>query len=106
MAGEHYRIAGRVCMDQVVIDLGPGADAPSEGDRVVLFGDAALGEPTAQDWAAAVGTISYEIVTRIGQRVPRRYVGAAALGVPEVPVAAGAPGAGAPTSGPRVDAGP
>jgi alanine racemase len=97
LAGQRYRIAGRVCMDQIVVDLGPDATA-HEGDRVVLFGDAALGEPTAQDWAEAIDTISYEIVTRIGQRVPRHYVGAAALDVGTMDV-------GTPTSGPRVDAG-
>jgi alanine racemase len=104
LAGELYRIAGRVCMDQVVIDLGPGATA-HQGDRVVLFGDADLGEPTAQDWAEAIDTISYEIVTRIGQRVPRRYVGAAALAVAETALGAEASAAGTPTSGRRVDAG-
>ena len=41
----------------------------------MLFGDGDGGEPTAQDWADATGTISYEIVTRIGPRVPRVYVG-------------------------------
>jgi alanine racemase len=78
IGGRRYRIAGRVCMDQIVVDIGPDATA-HEGDRAVLFGDARLGEPTAQDWAEAVDTISYEIVTRVGQRVPRRFVGAAAL---------------------------
>jgi alanine racemase len=73
IGGHRYRIAGRVCMDQVVVDLGPDATA-QEGDRVVLFGDGSLGEPTAQDWAEVLDTISYEIVTRVGQRVPRRYV--------------------------------
>jgi alanine racemase len=77
VGGRRYRIAGRVCMDQVVVDLGPDSLA-AEGDRVVLFGEARLGEPTAEDWAEAIDTISYEIVTRVGQRVPRRYVGAAA----------------------------
>lgn len=80
VGGRRLRIAGRVCMDQVVVDLGSDAVA-REGDRVVLFGDEALGEPTAQDWAEAVDTISYEIVTRVGSRVPRRYVGAAAAPV-------------------------
>ena len=41
----------------------------------MLFGRARGGEPTAQDWADATGTISYEIVTRVGARVPRLYVG-------------------------------
>ena len=70
----HYTIAGRVCMDQFVLDL--GADSPAEaGAEAVLFGVGADGEPTAQDWAAAIGTINYEIVTRVGARVPRVYAG-------------------------------
>lgn len=68
------RIAGRVCMDQVVVDLGPDA-LEQAGDTVVLFGDGHDGGPTAQDWADAAGTISYEITTRLGSRVPRRYLG-------------------------------
>ncbi len=77
VAGRRLTIAGRVCMDQVVVDLGDGPDVGQlrAGERVVLFGDAARGEPTAQEWAEAVDTISYEIVTRIGARVPRTYVG-------------------------------
>lgn len=67
-------VAGRVCMDQLVLDLGPGSTARA-GDEVVLFGREADDEPTAEDWAAATGTISYEIVTRLGARVPRRYLG-------------------------------
>jgi alanine racemase len=73
-AGQVRPIAGRVCMDQFVLDLGD-ADAAA-GDPVVLFGRGEHGEPTAQDWADACGTISYEIVTRIGGRMQRRYVGA------------------------------
>ena len=74
VGGRRLGVAGRVCMDQFVLDLGPGAtDAP--GDPVVLFGSGADGEPTAEDWAVAAGTISYEIVTRVGARVPREYVG-------------------------------
>jgi alanine racemase len=73
--GRRLRIAGTVCMDQFVLDLGPDSEAAA-GDDVVLFGPGDRGEPTAQDWAEAVGTINYEIVTRIGLRVPRRYVGA------------------------------
>ncbi|MEJ5913734.1 alanine racemase [Pseudokineococcus sp. 1T1Z-3] len=80
LGGRRYRIAGRVCMDQVVLDLGEDADARAAraGDEVELFGTGAGGAPTAQDWADAVGTIAYEIVTRLGARVPRRYVGALA----------------------------
>ena len=72
-AGRRRTIAGRVCMDQFVLDLGD-SDAQA-GDPVVLFGPGDAGEPTAQDWAEACGTISYEIVTRIGGRMQRRYVG-------------------------------
>ncbi len=67
-------IAGAVCMDQFVVDLGAGNDgAFMAGDEVLLFGPGDNGEPTAEDWATALGTISYEIVTRIGPRVPRVY---------------------------------
>jgi alanine racemase len=72
--GDRRTIAGRVCMDQFVLDLGTGSPAAA-GDEVVLFGPGTQGEPTAQDWADAADTISYEIVTRLGARVPRRYVG-------------------------------
>ena len=76
--GRRYRVAGRVCMDQVVLDLGRDHPGPpgvrvAAGDVVVLFGGA-RGEPTAQDWADAAGTISYEIVARVGARVPRVYL--------------------------------
>lgn len=72
-----FRVAGRICMDQFVLDLGagPGPDGPDvAGDVAVLFGTGGDGEPTAQDWADAAGTISYEIVSRLGPRVPRVYV--------------------------------
>jgi alanine racemase len=59
-------------MDQVVIDLGDDVLAP--GDDVVLFGPGDDGEPTAQDWAEALDTINYEIVTRMGGRLARRHV--------------------------------
>ncbi len=71
--GRRTTIAGRVCMDQLVVDLGPGSTARA-GDVVTLFGGAP-GEPTAQDWADATDTISYEIVTRLGARVPRLLIG-------------------------------
>jgi alanine racemase len=72
-AGKRRRIAGTVCMDQFVIDVGD--DAVQVGDEVILFGPGDQGEPTAQDWAEMLGTISYEIVTRIGARIPRTYGG-------------------------------
>jgi alanine racemase len=74
VAGRRYAVAGRVCMDQFVLDLGPDSTA-RPGDEAVLFGVGSIGEPTAQDWAAAIDTINYELVTRVGARVPRVYVG-------------------------------
>jgi alanine racemase len=75
-AGRRRTVAGVVCMDQFVLDFGD--DPVAAGDVVTLFGPGTSGEPTAQDWADATGTISYEIVTRIGPRVRRRYIGGAA----------------------------
>jgi alanine racemase len=76
LVGDHRTtIAGRVCMDQLVLDLGPDSEV-GPGDVVTLFGGAP-GEPTAQDWADATDTISYEIVTRLGARVPRLHAGGA-----------------------------
>jgi alanine racemase len=72
-SGAWAPIRGRICMDQFVVDL--GADRVAEpGDEVILFGPGDHGEPTAADWAAWCDTIGYEIVTRIGSRVPRRYL--------------------------------
>jgi alanine racemase len=74
VAGRLHRIAGRVCMDQIVLDCGDQAVAA--GDVAVLFGPGDGGEPTADDWAQACDTINYEIVTRFGSaRVPRYYDG-------------------------------
>ena len=73
VAGKWRTVAGRVAMDQFVVDL--GGDSASPGDEAILFGPGDSGEPTAEDWARACGTIAYEIVTRIGPRVPRAYVG-------------------------------
>ncbi|MEV3911157.1 alanine racemase [Streptomyces canus] len=70
--GKWRTVAGRIAMDQFVVDL--GGDEPATGTRAVLFGPGDRGEPTAEDWAQASGTIAYEIVTRIGTRVPRVYV--------------------------------
>jgi alanine racemase len=74
VAGKWRTVAGRVAMDQFVVDL--GGDAASPGDEAVLFGPGDDGEPTAEDWARAASTIAYEIVTRVGARVPRVYAGA------------------------------
>jgi alanine racemase len=73
--GAQRTIAGRVCMDQFVLDVGDAPVAP--GDEVVLWGPGDRGEPTAQQWADAVDTIHYELVTRVGGRFARRYVGSA-----------------------------
>jgi len=71
--GRRYRIAGTVCMDQFVVDVGDAEVVA--GDDVVLFGPGDRGEPTADEWADAVGTINYEIVSRVGARVPRTFEG-------------------------------
>ena len=70
--GKRAPIIGRVSMDQFVVDLGPESTAKS-GDWVVVFGNGSHGEYTADDWGAASASINYEIVTRIGPRVPRIY---------------------------------
>ncbi|HET9875842.1 MAG TPA: alanine racemase [Mycobacterium sp.] len=71
--GRRRRSTGRVCMDQFVVDLGPGAADVSEGDEAILFGSGSSGEPTAQDWADALGTVHYEVVTSPRGRVTRTY---------------------------------
>ena len=65
-------IIGRVSMDQFVVDLGPDSQAIS-GEWVEVFGDGVAGGYTAEEWGSASGSINYEIVTRIGPRVPRIY---------------------------------
>ena len=77
VAGSQRPVAGRVCMDQLVVDLGD--DHAAAGDEVVLFGAGGDGAPTAQDWAEACGTIAYEIVTGVGGRFVRRHVSSAGL---------------------------
>ena len=72
VGGKRATIIGRVSMDQFVVDLGSNSLAKT-GDEVIVFGDGAGGEYTADEWAKASGTINYEIVTRIGSRVPRIY---------------------------------
>jgi alanine racemase len=78
VGGKRRPIRGRICMDQFVVDLGaPDEPSVGAGDEVVLFGPGTSGEPTADDWARACGTIHYEIVTRMGGRLTRRYTGVA-----------------------------
>lgn len=72
LAGARRRIAGRVCMDQFVVDMGD--DPVQAGETAVLWGPGTSGEPTAQDWATALDTIHYELVSRVGGRMVRRYV--------------------------------
>ena len=70
--GKRAPIIGRVSMDQFVVDLGPESQAVS-GEWVEVFGDGIAGGYTAEEWGSASGSINYEIVTRIGPRVPRIY---------------------------------
>jgi len=76
--GRRWPLAGTISMNHCVIDFG---DQPvtgiSEGDEVTLVGPGDGGEPTAQEWADAIGTISYEIVTNFAGRLPRSYLGVA-----------------------------
>jgi alanine racemase len=72
MRGRRHRIAGRVSMDQFVIDV--GNSRAEMGDEVVLFGPGDRGEPTAAEWARWADTNPHEILTRVGPRVARRYV--------------------------------
>jgi alanine racemase len=98
--GRRWTISGTVCMNQIVVDFGDAAVAA--GDEVVLFGPGDAGEPTAQEWADALSTLSYEIVVRFAGRLPKSYLGvtssmdpdpAFAPGAAAVVGSAGAPGA-------------
>jgi alanine racemase len=78
LGGRRRTIAGRVCMDQIMVDVGD--DPVVAGDVATLFGPGDDGAPTATDWADAIGTINYEVVTRFGStRVPRLYDGTAGV---------------------------
>ncbi|MGH3469813.1 MAG: alanine racemase, partial [Thermocrispum sp.] len=73
--GQRRPVAGRVCMDQLVVDCGD--HEPAVGAEVVLFSHGRDGGPTAREWADTVGTIDYEIVTGMYRpRVARRHIGA------------------------------
>ena len=71
--GRRRPSVGRICMDQFVVDLGPGPADVAEGDDAILFGPGTQGEPTAQEWADLLGTIHYEVVTSPRGRVTRTY---------------------------------
>lgn len=75
--GRRHPGVGRICMDQFVVDLGPGPVDVSVGDEAILFGPGDSGEPTTQDWAELIGTINYEVVTSPRGRVTRVYHGEA-----------------------------
>ena len=72
VAKKRAPIIGRVSMDQFVVDLGITSTAKT-GDEVIVFGDGSSGEYSVDEWAKAANTINYEIITRIGPRVPRIY---------------------------------
>ncbi len=76
VGGEARPVAGRVCMDQIMIDLGPSS-AAAVGDKVVLIGGQGQAVITADDLAGLTGTISYEITCGISRRVDREWVGRA-----------------------------
>ncbi|HEV3452557.1 MAG TPA: alanine racemase [Acidimicrobiia bacterium] len=73
IGGRRHPIAGAVTMDQLMVDVGD--DPVDVGDEVVLLGAQGGESITAEEWAERLGTIGYEIVTGIGPRVPRRYLG-------------------------------
>lgn len=72
IAGKLYKISGRVCMDQFVVDV--GSDFNNSENIATLFGDSTLGVPSVEDWAQAVGTINYEIIARLATRIKRVYL--------------------------------
>lgn len=72
VSGKMAKILGRVCMDQIVIDI-TNIDC-KVGDTVTVIGTDGKYSITASDIAKADGTINYEILCRIAQRVPRVYI--------------------------------
>ena len=74
VGGRARRIVGVVTMDQMMVDCGD--DAVAVGDEAVIFGTQSQQSITVDDWAAALDTISYEVVCAISPRVPRDFVGA------------------------------
>ncbi len=73
IGGRRCPVVGRVCMDQIIVDLGPGSDIKI-GDEAVLFGRQGDAEIPVTELADLAGTINYEIVCAISLRVPRVYI--------------------------------
>jgi alanine racemase len=71
--GQKCRIAGRVCMDQLMIDISSVKSNVKAGDTVTLIGSDGENTITADDLAGLYGTIGYEVVCGISKRVPRVY---------------------------------
>jgi alanine racemase len=72
LRGRRYRVSGTVCMDQFMVDVGD--DLIEAGDIATLIGEDSGSRITAEELARHVGTINYEITTRVASRVPRVYV--------------------------------
>jgi alanine racemase len=73
VGGRRVPIVGRVCMDLIMLDLGPGA-TDQAGDEVVIIGRQGDAEISADEIADLLGTINYEVVFTNSFRVPRRYL--------------------------------
>lgn len=71
IGGRRFRISGRICMDQIMVDV--GNYKAKIGEEVVLIGRQGKQQVTAQELAELAGTISYEIVCGLGSRIPRIY---------------------------------
>ena len=72
IGGKSYPLVGRVCMDQSMVDLGPETDV-KVGDEVVLMGRSGEAEISCEEWAAELGTITYEVTCQVNPRVVRVY---------------------------------
>lgn len=76
LGGARWSFVGRITMDFVMVDLGrPGATEIEVGDTATLIGSDGRDEITVDEFASWAGTISYEILTRLGPRLPREYRG-------------------------------
>jgi len=71
LRGRRYPVVGRICMDQMLVDI--GGDSAWNGDTVTLLGEAEGHAIHAESLAHLAGTISYEVLTNINTRVPRVY---------------------------------